>query len=719
MEKKDKVLQASAQIYTPNKGTESSLPPLAHSNDEIVNYYYVSPEVNNIGRSTARTISRVLFNPILKEGNKKLKGIDGKYIVDEQLAKAAEQSLSRIKGPIGGSSQIYGAIAQALAVTGDTWLLGYQGDPSTAEPSTKDSAEEMWVTLPRKQLSLKQNGANGTYLEVKFDKKDKDPYKILSGYKLIRLWIPRFDNPMAADSWVTPIRSTIDRLEYAQQALSASALSQLNAGIIVVPSDQDPAPAMGEHTNETEDDGTKEKSTFPEQLSEQLEQYVVDANENLDGGGRTTPAVIGIDSEVRMPEWIEITRAIDTGLMAHIEQLRQTIATASPFPSEQLQGNNQAKFYQGVHNVQRLDQETFRYVYEPLCEIIADCLTRFILHEDLSENFDPQDYEQIIVGWDTSKIVSPADKCEKAMKLMDYQAITIAELREACGWDVNEDVAQTDVAQETILKASANPQKDTVSLAEIAAIYQTQLGLICDQTITRMKERAGARLLSVTNKKQYEHHRETFNTVEISQIGQLDGVEEFAQTVGETNDTLFIGALSGLEKQYRKLTQATIKKVNKALQEQYDALIGDQNLIDLNVNNGWEYLSNALIDQARKDFFNKKINELPGQPVLYAIPAIILRQTSAIVGGASQEQASLASISTGPYVLSKLSSVGLVLSGYEWVYGDPATRKTPYELHLNEDGKLSNIDLSDFNGQYPSDHVFCQCYLEPKFEKGN
>ena len=93
MEKKDKVLQASAQIYTPNKGTESSLPPLAHSNDEIVNYYYVSPEVNNIGRSTARTISRVLFNPILKEGNKKLKGIDGKYIVDGQLAKAAVQSL--------------------------------------------------------------------------------------------------------------------------------------------------------------------------------------------------------------------------------------------------------------------------------------------------------------------------------------------------------------------------------------------------------------------------------------------------------------------------------------------------------------------------------------------------------------------------------------------------------------------------------------------------
>ena len=94
-----------------------------------------------------------------------------------------------------------------------------------------------------------------------------------------------------------------------------------------------------------------------------------------------------------------------------------------------------------------------------------------------------------------------------------------------------------------------------------------------------------------------------------------------------------------------------------------------------------------------------------------------MRQTSAIVGGASQEQASLASISTGPYVLSKLSSVGLVLSGYEWVYGDPATRKTPYEPHLNEDGKLSNIDLSDFNGQYPGDHAYCGCHLEPKFEK--
>lgn len=719
MEKKDKVLKASAQIYTPNKGTVAALPPLTHSNDEIINYYYVSPEVNNIGRSTARTISRVLFNPILKEGSKKLKGIDGKYIIDEHLAIAAEQSLSRIKGPIGGSSQIYGAIAQALAVTGDTWLLGYKGDPTTAEPSTKATAEEMWITLPRKQLSLKQDGINDPYLEVQFDKKQKKPYQISTGYKLIRLWIPRFDNPMAADSWVTPIRSTIDRLEYAQQALSASALSQLNAGIIVVPSDQDPAPEIGEHTNVTEDDGTTIKPTFPTQLSDKLTDYIQDANENLDGGGRTAPAVIGIDSEVRMPQWIEITRAIDPGLMAHIEQLRQTIATASPFPSEQLQGNNQAKFYQGVHNVQRLDQETFRYVYEPLCEIIADCLTRFILHEDLSENFDAKDYEQIIVGWDTSKIVSPADKCEKAMKLMDYQAITVAELREACGWDASEDVAQTDVVQQTVLKASAKPEKDNISLAEIASTYQTQLGLVCDQTITRMKERAGARLLSVTNKKQYEKYREIFNTVEISQIGQLDDVEKFAQTAGETNETLFIGALSGLEKQYKKLTLATVKKLNRVLQEEYDALIGDQNLIDLNIDNGWEYLSNALIEQARKDFFNKKTSELPGQSILYTVPAIILRKTSAIVGGASQEQASLASISTGPYVLSKLSSVGLNLSGYKWVYGDPATRKTPYEPHLNEDGKFSNIDLSDFNGQYPSDHIFCQCYLEPKFEKGN
>lgn len=719
-----KNLKGSAQIYTPRRGAQIDLPPIAYSNADLFDIYYKSPEVNYIGRTVSRAMSRVKFIPVLKDG-KDLYDSSGKARVDEDLALAATQSIERIKSPIGAQSQVIGSIAGALAIPGDTWLLGYLGDRQTAKPD--DSGEEMWITLSRKQVEVEKGSGK---LKIKLDPNDRNWTVLTDNYKICRMWIPKFNSPSEADSWIEPLRFTVEKLDSMYQALAASALSQLNAGVIVAPSDQDAAPEV-----QIEDAGdsskVKDKPLFTDQLVDALSEYVQDAAETSDALARVQPAVIGLDSEVRTLEWVQIARQIDPGLFEAIKALRQQIAISSPFPAEQLMGQNDAKFYQGVHNVQRLDQETFRNVYDPICDIIAEAFTRFVVHEDLSENFSEEEYSQIYVGWDNSRVVSPTDSCERAIALRQLGDITQSELRVRCGYPADVEGADEEIEiannldniknikdDPSDIKASATPKE--TPLSDFSQAFLDKLGLIADQTITRMKERAGARLLSATNKAEHKLLNAKYRKVNVDEIGTLKGVEEFAFQVGETNETLFGGALSGLEKQYRKLASSTYDGLSALLLDTYGvASVLDAQLTQQQIDTAWDYFQQELFSQARKDFFNTKKTsteeELPGQSVLYSIPSSILRGVSAILGGATVSQIAFASIATGPFAINAITSNGYKLDSYMWSYGSVATRKFPYELHIQEDGKISDANLTGFNGQAPGDHFRCQCHLEPMF----
>jgi len=604
-------LKASAKVYKPSRSSPIKLPPSDYSNIDLWDIYYRSPEVNFIGRTVARSMGRVSFIPVLKSG-KHLYDSLGNTIegVADDLAKAASESLERIQGPMGGQSQIISAISGALGLIGDTWLLGYFGDPMTAEPSSASDAIEMWVTLPRKSIEIVEAGKGVQHLKVKLDANQRNPHIIEDNYKLLRMWIPKMDNPMESDSWLVPLKNAVLRLEQLYQALAASALSQLNAGIIVVPSDQDPAPTMGETANTTgnsDDKGKVEKPVFSEQLVDAMAEYIQDAGETIDGISRTQPLTVAIDSEVRQIEWIEIARQIDPGMSTAIDDLRYQIAIGSPFPAEQLLGANQAKFYQGVHNVQRIDQDTFRHIYDPLCQIIAEAFTRYILHEDLSENFSEEEYSQIVVGWDNSKLVAPPDNCEKALQLIKEKAISIEELRLACGWDVaiTGTLEQDPIAQDPTIKASATIEDLEQQSLEIDEQYREKLGLLADSAIYRMCEKAGARLSSAANKPIYKALKEEFKLVEPSQIGKLAQVREFAKTVEETNETMFAKCLDGFYIQFSTLTDATYHEV----------LTQD----------AWEFLSGAIILEAEKEFFG--LDREPSGSKAHSISLEILNET--------------------------------------------------------------------------------------------
>jgi hypothetical protein len=713
---------ASASAYTPqNKGNarEIKLPSAEKSNEQLWKIYHTSPEIHFIVQSVTKAISRVKFMPILKNG-RSLYDSSGDPRVDADLAEAAMGIMDRLKGPMGGQSQIIGSLAACLALAADGWLIGYNGDPTTGQPSP--TGEEMWATVSRDRIRTV-----GGQIKLKID--DGEYIPVEGNFKIIRFWFPAADRPTAADSWVTPLIRTIDLLRESYEALGAVTLSQINAGIIIVPSEQDLPQLQSQPQIELQSDPqTNEtiRQDFAQTLADQIADFVEGATNTINGSYRISPIVVPVDSDMRNLEWIPIGRTIDPQLATTIEALRYQIAVGCPYPTETLLGQNQAKFYQGVQNVERLDQETFRHIYDPMCELIADGFKRYVLYSYLEEmGFTPEEYEQLDVGWDNSQIVSPADNCDKAIKLysLDPPGITLEELREDCGYDAEPEgsfpgqpTQDPTPTQAPVAQASA-AGKQPKSFSQISQEYIDKLGLICDQTVSRMQERAGNRLRSLANKPDLKPIRETMHSVEPENVGQLPGIEKFAQNNGETDETLFGEVLKKLEPQYIRLTKTVIAERNKKIRDDTDQELEERDDAPL-ITAGWVVLSAGILALAKKRFFTGTTEEVspPEKPAAHTIPTSLLRSVASSVGGAQPEQGDKYSIATGPRTISAYTQAGYSHVGWAWNYGDPATRMNPFEPHEEVNHNLSSLDLSGFGGLYPGDHPYCQCILDPIFE---
>ena len=346
--------------------------------------------------------------------------------------------------------------------------------------------------------------------------------------------------------------------------------------------------------------------------------------------------------------------------------------------------------------------------------------------------FSEEEYSQLVVGWDNTKIVSPTDNCDKAMKLysLNPPGITIEELREDCGKDAvpegtfpqrQQAEKRTPSSEDSgVKKASVSPVATSKkkSYARMSQEYIDKLGLICDQIITGMQERAGNRLRSLANQPDLKPIRDAMSIVDPENVGVLPGVMKFARDKGETDETLFGSVLDKLRPQYERLTRATLKERNESIKEATGEDVDAQQDAE-RISLAWDVLAAGLIALARDRFFTATTEEQgsPEKPIAHSMPVGLLRKVAAVAGGADEAQSDKSSIATGPPLLTAYARVGLGQVGWRWEYGDPSTRKNPYEPHVVLDDRFSAVDLSNYEGMYPQDHFHCQCILEPVFEQ--
>lgn len=720
---------ASAKVYySRNKRVNIKLPDEKQSNNDLWDYYLTTPEILQICSSIAKGISRVKFVPHLANG-RSVYGPDGQPVLDKKLVDAAELIMSRIKGPLGNQSQVNYQFGGCLAVVADGYLVGYKGDPVTMQPKKEGEGgptKELWLVLPRNCIDVKKTG-DGTTVKISLEGNvgSKDDFELGEDAIIARGWIQQLNKPVFADAWLRSLTRTIDQLRESYEAMAAVVLSQINAGILIVPDSMDLPMLPGEQAIKVDDD---EPNDEPGQLADIISDYVIDSAENINGANRASPLVIPLDDDVRMPEWIELGRSADPAIYQNIQDLRLRIALGSPFPPEQLLGQGQSKFYQGVHNVAQVDQDTFRYVYEPLCEIIASVYTEFVLYPGLEAlGFKKEEYEQLANGWDASSLIRPQDKCKEALEMRqaDPELISVAEVRESCGrpaeiYDPNNKEKGSDENPDpsSMRQASASVELTEPNYAELSQKYVEKLGIICDQIVLRMKERAGNRLFSAVNSPKFEDIYHIFQGSKPENLGKLDGAEKFAQNIKETNETLFGPAIEIFKGQFFNLSLTTLEQRNTLLNAHIGRTVAHET-DEYNVQRAYEYLAAQLVGYAREDFFgriNSEENKNP--PASFKTPIAILSAVAAIAGGGTDVDVKKYSITTGPSLEQEYLAAEYRKTGNRWYYGDVYARMQPYEFHENLDGKVSPTEFFGDNGEYHvHDHYNDQCCLNPIYEK--
>lgn len=216
-----------------------------------------------------------------------------------------------------------------------------------------------------------------------------------------------------------------------------------------------------------------------------------------------------------------------------------------------------------------------------------------------------------------------------------------------------------------------------------------------------------------------------------------------------SDDELLAGALDDLGPRFDARVGQAQRQVRAMLASEFeltDAEIDELSRSqDRDRNEAWVFLAAALTRLSR----NRLYDPSPAAPALgetdasSTVPTGVLREAVARAGGgggASIESlipgngAGLATaveagpaggVATGDTVLSLWSRHGRVVGGWEWVYGDPASRSRAFENHERLDGvqfahwsdAVLLVDPDDgwlgITHYRPGDHGGCQCDFVP------
>ena len=406
--------------------------------------FYAMPEVRAISDRISSGVERVNFRPCLNvegsSGDKCPPLIDeaGELAegISDRFAADCTEIWAQVRSPSGNQSDIFGPIATSLTVAGDAWQFGYPGTP---EMRWDPNGTPMWVGVARHAITE----LNEQYVvEVGIDGAVKVPSsETVEGHgTAIRIWIPDPQRPAMASTWLVSCVRSLQILSSIYEAVAAVALSRMNAGLIVAPSDQDPNPIP---SSQLVNDGNPALYPLGEPLQQalydELGDHVEDSAQVMDGMSRAVPAVIGVHSSIAdKVKWIELARSLDPQLGETIDDLRMRIFRTCPLPPEVSEGMATVSGLGGGNVAAQIDQSEYQRAILPVCERIAWANTQFVLREGLmARGYSQLEVDRVQIGFTAKNLLMPPDRSESAIAIASMKqpvpALSNAELREAAG----------------------------------------------------------------------------------------------------------------------------------------------------------------------------------------------------------------------------------------------------------------------------------------------
>lgn len=342
-------------------------------------------------------------------------------------AARAQAELDRLKGPLGGRSEIARALNMNLEVAGEAYLIGIGPrevavkDDQGQEIGT-DIVPEAWAVYSVSQVE--QQGGEYKITE-RMGATVKRPLDPLLDSEPIRVFQrhPRWS--LEADCAMRGVLGQCEALLLLDNSIKAVAKSQMPAGYLLIPNELSTGPDI-----ETQPEDGEEAPVDP--FLQELYDGAVEPVQDPSSAASVAPTFVrGPSDALKEFRHVSIARDGDKTVLEKIKAGIERLARGLNLPVEAVMGHQQTTFA----NALQVKQDTFDDHYQPRCVLICDALTVGFLQPNLIEaGMDPTVAERIVVWFDPSGMIKQVNPVDSADKGIELDLLSGEAWRRAWGW---------------------------------------------------------------------------------------------------------------------------------------------------------------------------------------------------------------------------------------------------------------------------------------------
>ncbi len=678
-----------------------------------------------------------------------------------------EQALRALTSPEGGQSEIQRRFGVQLAMPGEAYLVG--------RPVSPQSDETRWDVYSLRELRVEQTNrkdddgrlVNNYYLMRRGQSTggtQLPPETVVS-----RIWRPDAEYSQEAVSPMRAAEAILEELLTLTKSIQAGALSRVaGPGMMGMPNSMRP-PALDPNEDETNGQAVATDNVVADLLT------VASAALDPASAAARVPLMIWMDDEL-WKDWgqdklVTWGRDIDNIAAEQRAELIKRFAAVIDIPAEVLTGMGDVKYW----NLEYIGAEGFRAHIEPAVVIMDDGLTRNYLRPAL-EAYGVERPERFWIWHDPGSLVADPDRADTAQMAHEAYAISDARYRDDLGY-TDDDAPDPEELFRRLTIASAAAGRPPVltdpgALEEDAVIdvppalaaaateddddfdplldryAEMDTGLLlwtqqlADGAMRRALERANAKIVRAAQR----------DKAALDVLGNVPSLL-IAGTLGPAwvarltdSGDLFGDVFIVIRDQYvRRITRVGDEALLLAQKYASAGTLDDLRVemyrmeFAADADASWEMLHAALIEEANRLLFNPAPEAEPGEVDGALVSAGVVRGALARAGGtvgleslvaARPMSARRKSETIGPRPTSMLTSdryhrlldeAGVVVTKWEWRYGDPSLRLSTFEPHRKLSGKsfhfwddevlVNRTGWPKVDHFWPMDHKGCLCMV--------
>ncbi len=684
----------------------------------------------------------------------------------------ANDALERLKGGRGGHGAILRGFTINLKVPGEAYLVGEpevpEQPPSREHPDGVPAVPERWDVRSVSQLVME-----GRRYAIK-ERRDGTTKRMLPEETFIlRVWQEHPEYIEEADSALRGAIDDCEALWTLSRAVKAIARSRIaTGGMVVFPNSMTIVPAEAEDGDQP--DGPQKTADFMRAFMDAATEPIRDEGHAM----AAAPIVVrGPDEHVDKVRFVKFERPLESEFRELRNELRTALANALDIPIEQVSGLGGTNHWAAW----KIDQQTWDRFGEPVMALICEALTVGFLRpimetptpgpdgEPGAAGVAPDVAAKLMVWFDPAGAIADPDPSQTAKEGVDLGALSLEAWRTVGGY--SEDDAPTpeelawraewiaaqrgsSPADATGMNPGATPQTPpqasvrtngyrTLTAATAKRSIGARLGRLdralrarleeaAEAAMRRLMERAGAKVRNKASRSDGAM-RAAVDGVRNTDVLQRLGPSLVA-ALGFTDEDLLGDGLAELERSFDARVRRAQDQTRRILDDELG--LDDAELRDIEAaqdgdrQRAWAWLAAALATLATQRLFNPS-PEAPPVGEFNAdttVPPGLIREALQRAGGApggpTTRPQPPGGVALGDLALDVFARHGRVVQGWVWDYGDPGSRTTPFEPHLDLDGQqfdswddpvlalTAEGDWIDGDFYRPGDHEWCGCDFE-------